>query len=346
MAKRVRVSADLGTTWLTLPGNTADFNDEMGSIEDTVFGQNFRSNQSGLIGWGVTANGLYKGFAGYAAKILKTSAVATIATGEAMSVITGKTYQVTDPTKRLFSPNHAVVVYAGGVAVAAANILNIDYLYGRVTFVGSYTPAGAVTVDMRYLTATQVAGYRGFTLTQTADGVDQTTIPDAQGNSGHRIFSQGLKTVSLELNGVYRSTNGFRAALLARDTLLIEVNPDGSSLSTARGFFKPGGRGQSGDVGALEEETITFMLNVPSIEQMAYPFAWLHDAGTTLNAAIRACLDAWANGTTLMVQYLPDGIMGHQGTAIVTDMSLSSGLEDMNEFAVSFQGTGAITAVT
>ena len=67
MPKTVDLSDDNGVQWHSLPGGTGELTSEAASIDDTIFGQTYQSNQPGLIGWTVTANGLYKGFAGYVA---------------------------------------------------------------------------------------------------------------------------------------------------------------------------------------------------------------------------------------------------------------------------------------
>lgn len=343
MAKRIQVSDDGGTTKLTLPGNTGELSSEAGELDDTIFGQDFQSSQTGLIGWTISANGLYKGFAGYVATIMKAGSSTTL-TEEPMALVAGKTYQITDATKRMTNRGIATVIEDNGVAVSASNIQNIDYLFGRVTFTSGYTPTGPTTWTGAYFPLLVLGCSNEFTLTQTANAIDNTCMDTAQANDGHRTFEYGLKTVSLELNGIYKAANDFLQMLKDRAEIIIEVNPDGNDKSVARGFFKPMSHGQSGDVGDLEEETVTFNLSVPDSALIAYPFGWIHAADTTLSLAIRKCLDAWVNKTLLDVYYLPDGVNGVTGEAMITDISLQGGLEAMNEFTVDFQGSGELVA--
>jgi hypothetical protein len=343
-AKRVRLSNDGGTTYYTLPGNTANISNEAGALDDTIFGQSYHSTQPGLVGATIAANGLYKGFAGYVAKIYQVTGSATTATGLPTTLVSGKTYQVTDPTKRIWPVTQAVVVKDGGVDKTAF-VQSINFLFGMVTFLSTYTVTGAVTVDTAYYATTQVAGTRTFTLTMTADSVDNSTMPSVQANTGHRTFQQGLKTVSLELGGVYALSNGFRAALEARVPLIVEINPDGSGQSIARGYFTYTRQGQSGAPGALEEETVTLALSVPTGDIVEGPFFWKHLATTTLNQAILIAEAAWESGAAIKAQYLPDGVTGVVGSAIVTEMTLTGGLEAMNAFAVTLQITGALAPV-
>lgn len=344
-AKVVRVSDDGGSNWFTLPGNQAEFSQEGNNIEDTIFGQNYQSGLTGLIGWQVDANGLYKGYAGYVAKIMK-SGTTTSMTDEAMSLVSGKTYQVTASTKRLFDRNVPLVFeHNTNVVIADADILSVDHLFGRVTFAPSFTPTGSVIVTGSYLPLAQLGKGKSFTLTQTANAVDTTDFATAQANTGLRTFQYGLKTVELELGGIFDSSAALAALLKSRAELVVEIQPDGSGLSVARGFFRSMSRGQSGDVGELEEETISLSLSVPDQANVVVPFKWLHASNTSLNQGVRKALDAWANETELQVQYLYDGVNGIAGDVIVTDASLSGGLEQMNEFSFTFQGSGADAAV-
>jgi hypothetical protein len=347
-AKLVRVSDDAQSTWNTLPGGTGEWNDDADQITDTIFGQTYESSEVGLITWTANANALYKGFAGYVAKI-KSPGTPTAVTGEAMTLVSGKTFRIDDATKEVWDRSVPIVVF-DIASDETAEVESVDYLFGQVTFLASYTVLGAITVDVTYLPMATIAKASSFTLTQTVAPIDESDFDTSQANGGYRVFQPGLRTVSLDIGGFYDSTNDFFTVIAARDELVIEINPDGSGLSMARGFFKMTTRGQSGDVGALEEESITFSLNVPAsgppgITNIAFPFNWDHDPVTTLSAAIQICLTAFIDETIIDVSYAPEGLgqLGYDGTVVVTDVSLSSGLDAMNEFTANFQGSGAPT---
>lgn len=344
-AKSVQISPDDGTTWYTLPGNSGEFNSEAGELEDTIYGQNYKSSEIGLINWSVQSNALYKGFAGYIVDI-KKSGTSTTFTTEAFTLVSGKTYQINDAVKQIWDRTATFTVYDDGVD-QNSNVESIDYLFGRVTFKAAYTVTGPVTVTGKYLPMAIVASYRSFTLSMTMDPIDNTDIPTAQANGGNMTFTaEGLKTVSLELSGVYASSNGYREALAARSELVLEINPDGTSKSVARGFFKSVSTGQSGDIGSLEEEQVSFRLQVPdSPTNLQYPFRWNHSATTTLNQSVREVINAWQDGTVIDMKYLHDGTNGVKGDVVVADCTLSGGLEAMNEFAITLQGSGALTVV-
>lgn len=343
MAKRIRVSDDGGTTLYTLPGSQGEMSYEAGDIDDTIFGQDFKSMEVGLINWNLTSNAYFKGFAGYVADLKRTSGASTPMTDEACTFISGKTYQITNAAHRILDRATAIVVEDNSVAVSAANIQSIDYLFGRVTFISSYTPTTPITITGAWFATATIAKGRQFTLTETAEGVQNTTFEIAQANNGHHTFEYGLKTVSLEIGGVFSAANDFQDLVKNRAELIIEINPDGSNQSVARGYFKAMTNSDSGNVGDLEEETISFTLSVPPVDNMQSPFLWAHTS-TTLSVGIQKCLAAWENKTELLAQYLPFGTLltgGKEGQVIVTEISLSGGLEAMNEFSITLQGTGA-----
>lgn len=343
MAKKILIAPATTVDWVTLPGNTGDFNAVNSMVEDTVFGHAYKSEQPDISSWTVSANALYKGYSGYQAIIKKTGVGITM-TAEPMTLVSGKTYRITDATKRLIDVATTVVVLVAAVD-RTVEVLNIDFLFGTVTFKSSYTVVGAVTITGKYLPSSQICAMNKYKLTQQAEAVDETDLCIVQANQGFQQFSMGLKTVSVELSGFYKTATGFLAALKSRERMMIEINPDGAGKSVARGFFTIKDNKQSGKVGALEEDSVNFMLSVPDHSLMAYPFAWSHDATSTLNTAIRTLLSAQQNDALVEVRYLHDGIVGRQGSAVPTDVSISGGIGGMNEFSVQLQGTGGITDV-
>jgi hypothetical protein len=346
--KVVRVSDDAGVNWHKLPGNSAELSNEAEQTPDSVFGQTYESNEAGLITWAISANAYFKGFAGYLAKIMKTTASNAMTT-EATTLESTRIYRITNAARRIMNRAVATVVFDNAVD-HTADIEWIDYLFGRVKFKDSYTVTGAVTITGAYFTTAQLGKGRSYTLTMTDASVDNTDFATAQANSGHRTFEPGMRTVALEMGGVFDINQALRAAVVARSEVIIEIDPAGNGQSIARGFFKLVNDGQSGDVGALEEETVNAVLTVPAVDILHRPFGWLHTS-TTLSTSVQKCLNAWLNRTSIRVQYLPNGTTGGSpldgvdGTAVISDMSLSGGLSDMNTFTVDFQGSGALTAV-
>jgi hypothetical protein len=350
-AKKIQVSSDNGTNWVDLPGASGAFSSNGEQITDTILGQSFQSSQPGVIGWEVKSNAIWKGFAGYLCKILK-SGTSTVMTTEAMTLVSGKTYKITNATKNVW--NRAVTLNVFDNAVNHnSDVLDVDYLFGRVTFKAAYTVTGAVTVTGAYFPTAQLGKGNSFTLTQTADMIDTSDFATVQANSGYKTFIPGLRTVNLELGGIFDATTSFKALLAARGEIIVSIDPVGDGLSTCRGFFKLVDTEQSGDVGALEEESIQLTLAVPlsGTFTLNSVFKWIHEAGTTIPSAVQKCLDAWQGEINVDVRYLPQGAITQTpldaitGDAYMSDVSLSGGLNDMNTFEATFMGTAAYTVV-
>ena len=330
-AKTVQVSSD-GITYYTLPGNTADFSAETNQLDDSIFGTVFSSTQPGLINWTVSANAMYRGFAGYVASVLRNGTSTEFET-QAMTG-SGDTWQITDTNMRIWDRSATFTTSVG-------TIESINYLTGTITFTDTVvTP----TVTGRYFPTASLGCSNSFNLTQTSDTTDTTCFETASVNGGFATSRATLKTVELELSGFYRASNEFYDLLQGRGELVVEVNPDGNMMSYARGFFKPVTDSQTGDVGGDETETISFRLSTPSD---ILPFTWVHAGASTIPAAVKTLLTAWANSEEVYVRYLPEGVgnEGRQGTAIVTDISLSQSVDGMAEFSVSLNGTGPAVAI-
>lgn len=347
MSKKFRISIDAGVTFYTFPGDTADLQSNATAIKDTVFGQDYESDQTGLIAWTMSCNGYYKGFAGYVADIFK-GGTSTALSAEATTLVTTRVYQITNTAHRFIDPTVAVTI-KDGATDHTADVLSIDYLNGIVTFKPTYTVTGAVTFATgNFIPLAQIAKAQTFTLTQTAASKDVTDFISAQSNNGTKSVDYALKTVSLDLGGIFSISNGWLAALQARNPVVIEINPDGTGASQARGIFKPMTASQSGKVGDLEAEAVKFNLSVPDPAGVAsllkYPFQWYHNA-STLSQAIQNAQAAWEGATQPIFQYLYDGTNGQSGSGVITDISMTGGLDVMNAFAIKIAGSGQLSAV-
>ena len=342
-AKRIRVSVDNGTTWRTLPGSTGEKRTEMQAVNDTIFGQDWQSENPSIGQIQITANGFFKGVAGYSATI-KKGGTPTAMTGEAMALVSGKTYQITSAIKRVLDLGAAITVLDGATNVTA-QVQSIDYLNGMVTFKSTYTVVGAITMNGSYVPLATLAKARGFSVTQTAAEIDTTTLEVAQTNGGFRTFDPGLRTVGLEVQGIYDATSDFITALNSRSTLYIDISPNGNANTMFRGFFKPTGHQQAGDVGALETATMNMTLFVPNTDVLQAPFRWYFNT-SPLSQALQDVLNAWQNGTKIDVQYLPNGTDGTAHDAIITECSLSDNFDGQNEFRFTFRVDGGSTPVT
>src|SRR5882724_12109634 len=259
--KRVSISTDGGTTYRTLPGSNGDFREELNTVTDTVFGQDFQSDQVSIGQWNVAGNGYFKGVAGYIAN-LKQQGIPTTMTGEACSLLSGQQYQITNAAHRIIDYFSTATVKDNAID-HTADVASIDYLNGIITFRVGYVIVAPVTIDGKYVPTVAVAKARTFTLNATAAEKDTTVYEVARANGGWRTFDYGLRTVRLDIGGVYDVTNGYSVALAARAPIIVDIAPANDTLTFFRGYFTIHNRGQQGNVGALEEETQTLGLWVP-----------------------------------------------------------------------------------
>lgn len=338
-AKIISISDDSGVTWSNLPGSTGDFNREGDQITDTIFGQTFQSQEAGLLTWSLSANAVFKGHVGYQAS-LKKHGTSTVMSNEAMSLVSGKRYRIDDPTKEIWDRS-VVFTVLDGAADVTSEVESFNYLFGEVVFKATYTVVGAITISGSYFPTVQLTRVNSYTLTMTAEVIDTSDFDTVQANGGFRTSDPGLRTVEISTTGIYDTTLDLGAELEGRDEIIIEINPDGSGDSIARGFFRVTSEAKSGDVGALEEVTYTFPLNV--VDGPEIPFGWRHTPTSPIPAAIKKALTAWEDELKYDFRYLEDGTNGASGTGVLTDVSLEGSLDSMNEFSIEVTGDGAPT---
>lgn len=344
-AKKLQVSAD-NITFYTLPGSQGQYTEEMNSNTDTVFGQNYESKEVGLAEWQVTADSIFKGLSGYTAT-LKKQGTPTTMTAEAMTLVSGKTYRITNAAKQIIDYFTTLTVLDNAVD-QTANVLSIDYLTGAVTFKAAYTPTTPITITGKYIPTVAIASGKAWNVNQTASEIDNSSYDTAQANGGWRTFDSGLLTVAIDITNIFALANGWSATLTARSVLVVEISPDGGT-TLFRGYFKVINRNQSGNVGALEEEKLTLNLWVPDGALVVRPFGWVFGSGTTLNLAIQTVINGFFNQTNVYIKYLPDGgttaNAGKTGQCVVTQANLANTVEGINTFQFTFRGDGAPTAV-
>lgn len=160
---------------------------------------------------------------GYSTGIYR-SGTSTGMTAEACSLVTGKTYRVTNAARRLLDPAVAVVVDDNGSPVAAGDIASIDYLHGVVTFDAGYTVTGPVTIDANYLPISQVADAFSYATTTSVGMLDKTKFGDTV-----RTRLPGLGDVSGSIDLKTSSGADAIAALAAAGTIAyLVIQPAGT----------------------------------------------------------------------------------------------------------------------
>lgn len=346
-AKELSIGPAAVGPWSIFPGSEASLDTQGASIDDTIFGQTFQSNEVGLTTWTMSGNCYYKGYAGFKVKIRKAGTPTNV-TGASMTVDPddGQRFFITNRAQSVWDRTATLTVY-DGVTDVTGNVEAINYLFGEVLFEDAYSVAGAITVDVDYMPLESLGCADTYTLTMQANAVNSTCFDTAQANGGFTTFDPGLRTVSLELGGTWTKAGSVRNAISSGAEFIIEINPDGQDKSIARGFFRASSESQSGSVGAREDGSYTFNLNVP--EGAELPFDWWHASDTPLPTAVRDALDAWMSETKKWYRYSPPSVAGADaerwGSGVLTDMSLEGSLEDMNTFTVSIQGDGILQEV-
>jgi len=351
-AKTVRFSKD-DVVYYNIPGNTADISEDSATVDDSIFGTTFTSMQPTLITWNTSANGFYKGFPGYKASV-RRAGTTTAFTQEAATLGDNGYFYVDDRAKSLWDRTIDVEVFISVPAVDpedppvitpvdAEDVVEVDHLHGGVLLdVSVVIPVdGTVLISGSYLPTSAICKAQSFSLTMSADTENVTDFCVAQENGGYAVFQYQRQTVELSLEGFYSDTNNFSADLLSRDIMIIEIDPAGDGSSVARGYFRATSRSQSGDVGSTETESVTFMLAVP--EDVDVPFQWYHGSTSSIPNAVRAILDVWADRESGYLEYRAENSnLIRKGVVLVSDCSLSSGVEEINEFSFDFQGSGEL----
>jgi len=341
MAKLIQLSDD-NITYVSLPTSDGSLSVTGNTVDDSLLGQTYASSFTSLLDWEASATGLVKGFSAYCGKVLKQG-TSTAATAEPMSLVSGQKYQTTLASRNIWDHTVTPIIYDDGVDVTD-EVETFDYLFGAITFNGTYTVIGAITADINYLPTASFGKALSFSLNQSADAVDDSDYASVCANNGYRINKQGIRNVDLTFDGIYDATEDFHQQLEDRESFIIEVDPLGTGKSIARGFFRINETSQDGAVGDNESESVTFTLSAPSPDFR--PFGWQHAVDTELDAAIRIALDGFDLEQDVFLRYLPNGTGvagGKTGSTVITDVSLESAIDGLNTFNLTFTGDGQLS---
>lgn len=340
-AKLVQVRHVGETTWLTLPGNTADINITKASVDDSVFGSVFVSNFPTLKSWTTSANAMLKGLAGYKASIKRAGTPTGVTDGALDNEINGGFY-TSNRAQSLWDSEAIVTIYSDATEVADADIEYIDYLQGGVVFKSGFTPGAAITADFSYRGTSPVCYFTSFDLGQTLNTEDVTDFCSANDNGGWSIFAPQQLEVDLSLDGFYNDSSDTYQDIISDDAVIIELDLTGDGKTVARGYFRASDLSESGDVGSTETSAMTFTLAVP--EGIALPFSYYIADDSLMPEAVRVCLEAWGDRVPVEFRYIADNsTLENTGEAYVTDASLSNSVTDMATCSLSFQGTDTLT---
>ena len=193
--------------------------------------------------------------------LLEMAAEPVPVTAEPMVLVSGTTYQVTDPARRVLDPGAPVVVSVGGSPADPADYV-VDFLFGRVIF--STAPGGAVTINAEFLPPARLATTRSFNISVTRASLDNTGMaPETLSRS--KIM--GLKdcTISvdvLEDQPLFQEYTFGTATVELVDIFAGAVSPLVFSLSLPglafRAFVKLQEHSVSGELEGLLETSLNY----------------------------------------------------------------------------------------
>ena len=194
------------------------------------------------------------GKASYNTKV-KISGVSTAMTSQAMTVVTGNTYQINSTARRVWNPNGSFAFTNLGSTIAASNIVSIDYLFGKVTFATSKTTV--VLASGTYLPVANIIGANSYTLNLSRAVLDDTDFTSTGWVSRGTV---GLLDAKVSLSRWEDLDVDYFDILNDETKVVLDLAPGGESL-LARGFFKLESDNLSGDVAGLEAAELAFVLD-------------------------------------------------------------------------------------
>lgn len=337
--KTVRVGRDPQNLF-TLPGSSAELSVETDENENTIYGAIFESTLPGVRDFSLSGNAWLRRTPGFRANVRRSGDPEAFE-DEPMEQEDGQTYIISDATKSIWNWEADFVVEDGAAVVDDSNIREIDFLFGRVTFVDGYEVSGPITVSGEYKPSSVFGCANNVSLTQNAEAVLDSCFEITQEEEGFNTYRSGLKDVSAELSGIYRESNDFFELLKQNEQIVVEIDWEGNGETVSRGIFTVQSTSQSGDVGQNEEYTANFSLFVP---EDTLPFSWFFGADTQMSNGMREIIEAWLNREDLYFEYYPDGTdgRGFRGATVVTDSSLSTAVDAIGELTLDTQGNGEL----
>lgn len=169
-----------------------------------------------------------------------------------------RTYEITDPARRVLDPDVAVVVEDNGTPVAASDIEQLDFLTGRVVFDSAYVITGPITITGNFIPTVVVACAKTWQATHSREIIESTcfgatardkflTIKEATGSISE--FDDGYTVVGPE---------SFNDKFEDADIFVLEFDPDGTGAFLRRYFVALEGMEQAAEATGLVEDTLTW----------------------------------------------------------------------------------------
>lgn len=194
--------------------------------------------------------------AGRRAEVWVQSGSETTFTAAACNLVSGTTYEVTDPDKRNWSPTADITVYVGGTPVTSGYVLQRPV--GRIVF--SEAPGGAVTVSGKYLPMAKVGFVKSWELSIEDEALETTSL----GDTVRSFVACGLPSWSVSLDKLLEDETWPSLALDNANTgqwLLVKLYEDrsGSNRLVWAGYATVAGDKISVPFSELINESLTLV---------------------------------------------------------------------------------------
>jgi hypothetical protein len=193
---------------------------------------------------------------------IEITGTSTAMVAEAMTGSGAGPYQVTS-AKRVFDPAATFTFYDNGID-CTADVLTVDYLFGKVTFTGVKT--GPITVSGSYLPRLTFLEGRSLGISLDADELDTSVF-----GSGWKNSAQGLMQLTVDVETLALLTadmdpgvgsRKLSAVFLNRTSVVLSCCPGGTG-NTYRAFVITPSEKEDAAVADLLKATATFKSTAP-----------------------------------------------------------------------------------
>jgi len=152
-------------------------------------------------------------------------------TDEACTLVSGKTYKITDRDKIRWDRDETVTVKDGGSAVPSINISGIQYLTGQIIFVSTYTPTGAITVSGTYRPSSIIGWTKRGNINESIELQDVTNFKTAAtdvaaGVNASRRRLANIVDATGSFGGFTDTTSDFEATMKSKQSVILEYQSD------------------------------------------------------------------------------------------------------------------------
>lgn len=197
------------------------------------------------------------GIAGYKAQ-LKLGGVPTIFTDIALTQLKDLIFRITDPIKRVISADYPLVVEDNSNVIVPWE--RVNYLEGVFHIIDFASYDLPFKVTGRYIPLEYIGGSKEYSLEIAGDVLDATAFHDQSDlSAGYRQRVNGIHDISVSFSRWQNFSNAFIYAKQNQTPIFVSVNPGGSNLF-AKGWFQIETDSLSGDIGSLEEESVSLVL--------------------------------------------------------------------------------------